>query len=187
MYLNKQPHSPPPRKKISFVKEGEEEIPSTPMKKRFGLLDIARDWFCKFDLPEDMKSLVFPQYICYTSFRPDGYIMSLSAKICVLIELTAPLEENIPKWNRKKFAKYEEEILQHAASDWNVSCLCIEIGAKGYVPPTVRQHLRRIGVPKKLIKRCLQQAGHMAAKSSYVIWNHRENKDFEPWRIPVKV
>ena len=52
------------------------------MKKRFGLLDIARDWFCKFDLPEEMKSLVFPQYICYTSFRPDGYPVLVCKNLC---------------------------------------------------------------------------------------------------------
>ncbi len=52
----------------------------------FGILEKARDWICDFDLPEfhgDQSKFVFPHVVCMTPLRIDGYILSMSAKVCI--------------------------------------------------------------------------------------------------------
>ena len=94
--VNNSPQRPlvPP---IAFVKAGS-SVPKQPDKApTFGLLDKARDWICDFDLPEfhpNGSQLVFPHVVCPTPLRIDGFIISMSAKVCIAgPELTVPLEE----------------------------------------------------------------------------------------------
>ena len=78
-----RPSLPP----ITFVKSGSRSCPEvTPT--RFGLLEKARDWSCDFDLPEfhpDKSRFVFPHIVCATPLRIDGYIISMSSKICLQV------------------------------------------------------------------------------------------------------
>ena len=64
------------------------------------LFQAANDWKCDFDLPEFRSpgsSYVFPHDVCLTTTKIDGYIISRSARICIGLELTCPMEENLVK------------------------------------------------------------------------------------------
>ncbi len=48
----------------------------------------------------------------------DGYILSRKAKVCIGLELTCPMEENIAQWHRVKQEKYEEIVREAAKHGW---------------------------------------------------------------------
>src|SRR5690606_25370620 len=79
------------RPAIRFVRAG--GFPSRSRGcKSFGILSQARDWMCDFDLPELHKNSTykFPSDIDITSLVCDGFIISRSTRICIILELTVP-------------------------------------------------------------------------------------------------
>ena len=76
------------------------------------LLQAANDWKCDFDLPEFRSpgsSYVFPHVVALTTLKIDGYIISETARICIVLELTCPMEENL--------VKQHEELASEAAQN----------------------------------------------------------------------
>ena len=63
-----------------------------------------------------LGTFVFPTHICATDALPDGFVFSNKLKICVVLEVTSPLEENIPYWHNVKKAKYFERIVANLSS-----------------------------------------------------------------------
>ena len=53
---------------------------------------------------------IFPQDVCATPLKMDGFVISRKPRICVGIELTVPMEHNIAKWHQSKLLKYENEL-----------------------------------------------------------------------------
>src|ERR1700745_1775025 len=87
------------------------------------LLQAANDWKCDVDLPEFRSpgsSYVFPHDVCLTTTKIDGYILSRSARICIGLELTCPMEENLSKQHSFKQEKYEEVALEAAHNGWKI-------------------------------------------------------------------
>ena len=79
---------------IKFVRAGAGVCKSSVTKLR-GILGQARDWECDFDLPEfrsPLSKYLFPQEVCATPLKMDGYVMSRKQRICVGIELPVPME-----------------------------------------------------------------------------------------------
>ena len=91
---------------------------------------------------------MFPQEICATPLKVDGFIISKSRRLCILVELTAPMEHNIQKWHQSKLKKYESELcLEAERNGWKLHCLVLEVGARGWIPPSVISGLRLLGTP----------------------------------------
>ena len=154
-YVNALPPYLSKVKFINFVPEGKKK--SKPLSEEkdesLGLLAAARDWVVDFDLPSfrtNDLNYAFPYDICATSLKIDAYIISRKEKICIAgPELTAPMEENIKKWNQFKRDKYAS--LESDMKDWNVHILVLEVGSRGWIPPSFGHCLRRRGsMPKKL-------------------------------------
>ena len=55
---------------------------------------------------------MFPHDVAVTGHRPDGFLISRQTKICIILELTVPLEENIKSRHVKKTEKYNTEIVE---------------------------------------------------------------------------
>ncbi len=150
-------------------------------------LEAARDWVCNFDLPEfqeGKRTYSFPHDVCTPNLRVDGYIISRRDKVCVLgPELTSPMEENIEKWHGKKVTKYRNWFEEDGNKDWTVWQLVLEVGARGWVPPSFAHQLRRLGFTKREASKLSSQVSMIARKCSYVIWLNRANKDFRPYRL----
>jgi hypothetical protein len=135
-------------KPIKFVAAGSKAKPDEKSPPRFGLLEKARDWECDFDLPEfhsGTSQFVFPHDVCQTPSRIDGYIISRQEKICIAgPELTVPMEERIHYWHTNKMNKYEE-LMMNKASGWQVFRLVLEVGSRGFIPPSFVAVLKKLG------------------------------------------
>ena len=160
--------APTRRMRISFVQAGSKKSTTRKSQSRFGLLHRARDWIFDFDLPEwgDRGSYVFPHDIATTALNPDGFLISRQTKTCVILELTAPLEENISTWNIKKTDKYKTEI----ASICEPEVLAIEVGAKGWIPSSFFRAFKKLGFPPSQTRKIADSCQLLARKCSYLIW-----------------
>lgn len=175
---------------IAFVRQGQAPARSSAKpepQRTFGELDRARDWEVLCDLRDERRpgtSFMFPQYVSLTSFKPDMIILSKQAKICIVWELTAPLEENIEKRHASKTAKYQRELVDNGQAGWTIHIVCGEIGAKGWVPPTFTNDLRTVfGLPKRQRTKLANNCAWVARQCSYVIWLNRNNRAFEPFPV----
>ena len=70
------------------------------------LLDGYNDWEILVDFSN--KNITFPPEIWATPERPDIVILSRSAKIVLLIELTCPAEEGIANAAMRKQSRYHD-------------------------------------------------------------------------------
>ncbi len=75
------------------------------------------------------KQLKFPQHFTTTTtttLHPDMVLWSDSTKQVVILELTAPWEENLDEAFGRKLAKYEDLTSQCRQSSWRGKCLPIK-------------------------------------------------------------
>jgi len=183
--VNAQPVRKSGEPLIKFVRAGAPAKQTS--SKLSGILAQARDWICHFDLPElrrPASAYVFPQDVCLTPLKIDGHVISRDKRICVGIELTAPMEHNIATWHTAKLKKYEDELrIEAERNRWTLHMIVIEVGARGWIPTSVYSSLARLGLPS--VKSLCGKLSLLAVKSSYVIWLNRFNKDFQTWRISV--
>ena len=70
----------------------------------------------------------------------DGFIISRSKKIFIIIELTVPMEENIERWHVDKLKKY----LKLVCPGWQVHFMVLEVGCRGFVSSRVVSLLRKL-------------------------------------------
>ena len=71
--------------------------------------------------------------------------MSLSKKVCIAgPELTVPMEEWIHTWHAKKLDKYQE-LLDNKGEGWNIMRLVLEVGSRGFIPPSFSSALQKLG------------------------------------------
>jgi len=80
---------------IRFVRAGT-SVSKLAAPKLRGILGQARDWECDFDLPEFRSchaKYIFPQDVCATPLKLDGFVISRKHRICVGIELTVPMAQ----------------------------------------------------------------------------------------------
>jgi hypothetical protein len=174
---------------IRFVKSGvqpERPVPGTPLED-LGLLDLARDWEIFCDLAWERKPgsvFVFPQEVVATSYKPDIVLISRREKICIAgPELTAPMEENIASRNYNKRAKYLAELIPNLAKGWTLHYLSLEVGARGWIPPSFMTVLRKLGVNRRSRKQLADDCSDVARRCSYLIWLNRFNRDFAPFPV----
>jgi hypothetical protein len=180
---------------IKFVRAGQSKATDSKDKakeqRHAGLLERGRDWKVLCDLSWERSpgsSFVFPSHIATTSLKPDIIVYSPSSKFCIVgPELTAPMEENIASWKSKKLTKYSTELTDNLEPDWNIHISTIEVGARGWIPPSFYTELRRVfGFSKRALKELADTCSHIARKCSYVIWINRFNKDFIPFPMVVE-
>jgi hypothetical protein len=185
VHINKLPARNTDQKhQQTFVKKG--EIGKRLPKPDTGTLYLARDWKCNFELPEfhaeGVSKYRFPEDICATSLRIDGYIVSRAERICCLgPEMTSPMGDNIAKWHRKKTDKYQQ-MVSHV-NQWSFPDLSVEVGALGFIPPSTHSLLKKLGFTSKELTSIKDNLTHIARKCSYMIFVNRFNKQFLGWRI----
>ena len=91
------------------------------------------------------------------------------------------MEEWIHTWHAKKLDKYQE-LLDNKAEDWNIIRLAIEVGSRGFIPPSLGSALRKLGFSSLEISTLRKKCSLMAQRCSYAIFLNRSNADFKPWR-----
>ena len=104
---------------------------------------------------------------------------------CVGIELTVPMEHNISDWHQAKLKKYENELrLEAERNKWTFHSCVLEVGARGWIPPSLVSSLNKLGLPA--VNNLSKDLSLLAMKSSYIIWVNRFNREFSPWRLKVQ-
>ena len=101
--------------------------------------------------------------------------MSVEEKICVLIELTCPMKENMDRWHIDKLKKYEEELTSEV---YKMHYVVVEVGARGGLNVTLRSSMKKLGLSKKEAASVVEECVLMARRCSFVIWCQRFNKEF---------
>ena len=101
------------------------------------------------------------------------------------IELTVPMEHNISDWHQSKLKKYENELrLEAERNQWTFYSCVLEVGARGWIPPSLVSSLNKLGLPA--VNNLFKDLSLLAMKSSYIIWVNRFNREFSPWRLKVQ-
>jgi hypothetical protein len=167
-----------PKMKKVFVTEGQKRVKSQQeQRSTLRILEKANDWTYDFDLPSEERKRQYQmdQRVCATPFKPDAYIVSSEEKICVVIELTCPMEENMDNWHIKKTKKYEEELTSEV---YKMHYVVVEVGARGGLTVTLRNCMKKLGLTKKEATSVVEECVLMARRCSFVIWCQRFNKKF---------
>ena len=162
---------------IRFIPAG--RVPTRGVsRKDFGILELARDWVCDFHLPELHQSIAYqiPFEVDVSTMMCDGYIISRSKKIFIVLELTVPMEENIERWHLVKLKRYSKL----ACPGWQVHLFMLEVGCRGFVPTRFMSSLRRLGFNPSDSRKLRNDIQLVVRKCSYIIWINRFNKDFNP-------
>ena len=159
------------RPPIRFVPAGKVP-PRGVTRKDFGLLDLARDWSCDFHLPEFHKYSPYhiPLEVDISTLMCDGFIISRSKKIFIVLELSVPMEENIENRHQEKLKKYSKLV----CPGWEVFLLIFEIGCRGFVVSLVR----KLGFTPPETRKLRDNLQLVARRCSYIVWINRFNKDF---------
>ena len=115
-----------------------------------------------------------------TFLRPDITIISPSQHIIIWAELTVPIEERVVQSQIKKCQKYSSLAASIMQKDWAVHAFTIEVGSIGFVAPTLRYFLSRLGIPKSQVNWMINRASLTAVRSSHYIWASRIFLDWDP-------
>ena len=151
----------------SFVRPGQKS--NRPKLSSRSLLDGYNDWEILVDFSK--KNITFPPEIWPTPERPDIVILSRSAKIVFLIELTCPAEEGIANAAMRKQARYhrlKNDI--NTKTLWSAEVFNIEVGARGFVAFSLRRLLSRLGIKNRAMSRICKDASNVSARCSYAIF-----------------
>jgi hypothetical protein len=110
-------------------------------------------------------------------------MISRSKRLCLAgPELTVPMEENVAARAGSKRTKYSE-LVSDAAAGWRVHVVTLEVGSRGWIPPSFRATLRKLGFSASETNSLSDKCSLVARRCSYIIWLNRFNQDFQPWRV----
>ena len=145
------------------------------------LIPITGDWKVIWD--EEYDQAVFPPQICSTSSRPDIVIFSEQLKVCVIVELTIPAEENMTDAHDRKNIKYQSLVSECERQSWKVKYFPVEVGSRGFPGTSLRHCLKYFRLSNKQIKVVSDEVSNIALKASYTIWLARGNEHFGRWEL----
>ena len=141
-----------------------------------GILEVASDWKVLADLD---KRLVFPPHVVVTGLRPDLIIYSDQGKVMIMVELTCPCEQNFDARHVQKVDKYQDMKDRCIELGWKVYLFAVEVGARGYTAHSLSSCLRILGLRGRNLRRCLEEAGNTALRTSFWVWILRDNKEWK--------
>ena len=156
---------------INFTKGGVK--PTGQALQVSSYLDNARDWEMMVDLknsPEDEK-YQFPKFIATTRKRPDMIIYSKATRCLGMVELTVPFEDRMEVANELKRSSYEELKTACEANGWRVSLWPVEVGARGFISPSLHQALKSFGITGRKRRDCIKAMSSEAERSSRILWS----------------
>ena len=172
------------QKPIKFVAPGYKK--KSPSRKLSGLLRLAQDWKVCCDLPEFVgigNSFVMPHDVIVSDLKVDLLLISKNSKIVIFIELTCPNDENLEYWNKEKFDKYSE-LLLNVNPGWTAHLFTLEIGSRGFVlAKSFYNFTNRLGFSGKSSNKLRKLVSSQSLRCSYVIWINRFNKNMDKRRI----
>lgn len=169
---------------ISFVREGQSRLshghqaPTNICRPLCtGILDKASDWCILADgLTPRYR---FPEELAVTNLRPDIVVYSASARVCVLVELTVPMEDRVLQSAVLKTEKYANLCRQIHSNSWECSLYTVEVGSRGNYTASLALCLKALGLSTNERKSVQRQAAATAQKCSYYIYLKRMERDWD--------
>lgn len=149
----------------------------------------ASDWQIITD--KRNKSYTFPQNLFQTKLRPDILVFSRILKLVVLVELSVPFENFIPKQHLKKTEKYSSLVEGLKRNGFQVYFYALEVSIRGIPTLLVKTFLCDIGLNNEQVSSYVNRICKKAIQASYCVWVHRKSKwddgfgNFEPYSIDV--
>ena len=163
----------------SFVTSGTKHTRVT-RKQHTGILHCARDWIFSVDFLD--KHAMFPPELGYAcEDRPDLVIYSQERKTAVLVELTCPLEKNVPKQHAYKSEKYLHIKQALQTLDWQVHIFAVEVSVRGCASRSLYTCLRDLGMNSVILRNALKDIQHTSIRASFVIFSSYKHKQ---WSSP---
>ena len=157
---------------ITFVRDGKQPCGRRAVL-RSGVL-LAANWTLIYNSPED--PLVFPGHIIQTSLRPDVVIYSNATKQVFILELTAPMADNIIQRHIDKENKYAKLLDDLNINQWTGQIFGLEAGSRGYVAKSFCFSLRKLGLGQEVIRRLRRAVFLMCMRCSYSIQLSRKTE-----------
>ena len=139
-------------KKIHFIRESGKVKEKKGRKPQFGILHKASDFILSVDLE---RQLEYPGHIADSKCRPDIVLYSNSLRIVVHVELTCPCEENIQFAHSRKdnsYNSFSDLGIKCKDNGWQVICLPVEVGVRGYAGKSLLSCARKLGLGKQRSK-----------------------------------
>jgi hypothetical protein len=137
------------------------------------------------DLPGESYSIL-PETINpdKSNLRPDLVLVSREKKKegkkeVFIIELTSCMEENMEQWNERKKLKYEG-LANRISQSYKTYNWPIEVGARGFIPNSVKELLEILNFKKSQTQIILQKMSRIAVEASELIFNHRNSRKWNP-------
>ena len=178
----------------AFVRAGEKAKVHKTEETKTRILDTANDWVL---LVDDVPTrIVFPTCTGVdTTLRPDVIIYSKTMKIIIWGELTVPLEENMnaaATRKRKRYSLSTKDKLslteQCKRNGWTVHDFTFEVGSLGWTGHSTRRFLSKLGFKNSQLKWIRKRIERITQRSSYLIWNCRTERQWEPPEmVPLRV
>ena len=172
---------------ISFVRSGEggqrtvqcpQGAPRARRPLSQGILDGVFDWEMFGDGISESYS--FPPDVAITSLRPDIFLVSRTARKCVLLELTVPSEDRVLASANSKSRRYQALVREISSNGFQCSLFTIEVGCRGNDTRSLRKCLRALGLSKNAINAACREAAYTALRCSYVVFLSRRDP---VWRL----
>ena len=163
-------------KQIHFVRESGKSKEKKGRKPHFGILHRFSDFVLDVDLERQLK---YPSHITESGLRPDIVIYSNQGRLVVHLELTCPIEENFQFAQARKektYGKFSELGMACTKNGWQVICLPVEVGARGYAGQTLMNSLRKLGLGRQRTKTLVKRAADECLRCSFWVWVLRERQ-----------
>src|SRR3954451_5409682 len=106
-----------------------------------------------------------------------------TAKFYARYTATAPMEENIAKWNASKRAKYLAELEPNSAEGWTLYYVSLEVGALGWIPPSFMHVTRQQPQWRRILRNGTQVNGPNIWRSWSQIWPKVGRYIMFHWRL----
>ena len=135
-------------------------------------------WQGSWKMATDLESkLVFP--VTVTEQRPDAVLWCDEKKICMILELTVPWEENIKQAEERKAERYSGLIEECEEKGWSVEYHHMAVGTRGYIDKKlVNLFRKRFCCTNIEVRRAVKDLQETAERSSHWIWLKREDSNW---------
>ena len=165
---------------ISFVREGQSRAgrlhePPQSLRRPLctGVLQEAFDWCILSD--GITSGYQFPHEIAVTTLRPDIVLYSVSKRVCVLIELTVPMEDRLIQSSISKTERYSRLCREIHSNNWTCSLYTVEVGSRGNDSTSLGRCLTALGFSRAERRNTQRESAATAQRCSYYIYLKRND------------
>ena len=112
-----------------------------------------------------------------TQGRPDIAVFCEELKKLRFLELTVCWESGMEAARLRKERRYAALVELCEVQGWEIKCLPIEVGARGFVGNRTISLLQHLALSKSETRKLIERVQEAAESASRFVWNHRSDQD----------